>query len=186
MAEEFTYRVLRSKRKTVAIRITPAGEVEVRFPLGLPEAQVRQFVQSKAGWVTKQLKKPVLPRLSGEEHRALIRQAKEVLPQRVAYFAAILGVTYGRITVRSQKSRWGSCSAKGNLNFNCLLMLAPPAVQDYVVVHELCHRKEMNHSPAFWAEVAGVLPDYAVHRHWLRENGTGLIAALPSQKNGKQ
>ena len=88
-------------------------------------------------------------------------------------------------TLLFSRTGWGSCSGKGNLNFNCLLMLAPPAVQDYVVVHELCHRKEMNHSPAFWAEVAGVLPDYASHRRWLRENGNGLIAALPSQKNGK-
>ncbi|MDY3888895.1 MAG: M48 family metallopeptidase, partial [Agathobacter sp.] len=84
----------------------------------------------------------------------------EYIPKRVAYFADIMGVDYGRITIRMQKTRWGSCSSKGNLNFNCLLMLAPPEVIDYVVVHELCHRKEMNHSKAFWREVERVLPDY--------------------------
>ena len=152
MAEDFTYRILRSKRKTIAIRVMPTGEVEVRCPVGLPESQVRRFVQSKADWISKQLQKPKLPQLSEEEHKELIRQAKAVLPQRVAHFAALLGVTYGRITVRSQVGRWGSCSGKGNLNFNCLLMLTPPQVQDYVVVHELCHRKEMNHSARFWAE----------------------------------
>ena len=89
-----------------------------------------------------------------------------------------MGVTYGRITIRSQHTLWGSCSSKGNLNFNCLLMLTPPEVLDYVVVHELCHRKEMNHSARFWAEVEHVLSDYEIRRKWLRENGTALISRL--------
>ena len=89
-----------------------------------------------------------------------------------------MGVDYGQITIRSQKTRWGSCSSKGNLNFNCLLLLAPPEVLDYVVVHELCHRKEMNHSPRFWAEVARVMPDYKVRRKWLKDNGNGLMQLL--------
>ena len=183
MTEDFTYRILRSRRKTVAIHVTASGEVEVRCPVGLPECEVRRFVESKAGWISKQLQKPKLPQLSEEEHKALLRQAKVVLPQRAAHFAALLGVTYGRITIRSQVGRWGSCSGKGNLNFNCLLMLAPESVQDYVVVHELCHRKEMNHSPRFWAEVEKILPEYAACRKWLRDNGSGLIGALPQKKN---
>ncbi len=90
-----------------------------------------------------------------------------------------MGVSYGRITIRSQRTRWGSCSSKGNLNFNCLLLLCPEAVQDYVVVHELCHRKELNHSPKFWAEVERICPDYKTHRKWLKENGSSLIGRLP-------
>jgi len=90
-----------------------------------------------------------------------------------------VGVDYGRITIRSQRTRWGSCSAKGNLNFNCLLMLCPEEVRDYVVIHELCHRKELNHSPKFWAEVEKVCPDHARQRKWLKENGGSLIARLP-------
>jgi len=116
---------------------------------------------------------------SPEEVKALARQAAKELPVRVRKFAPLVGVDYGRITIRSQRTRWGSCSAKGNLNFNCLLMLCPEEVRDYVVIHELCHRKELNHSPRFWAEVEKVCPDYARHRKWLKENGGSLIAGLP-------
>ena len=89
-----------------------------------------------------------------------------------------MGVTYGKVTIRSQKTRWGSCSARGNLNFNCLLMLTPPEVQDYVLVHELAHRIEMNHSPRFWKIVENVLPDYKRRKQWLRKEGTLLIERL--------
>lgn len=100
------------------------------------------------------------------------------IPQRVRMFAPIVGVEYGRITIRMQKSRWGSCSSKGNLNFNCLLMAMPEEVRDYVVVHELCHRKQMNHSDKFWAEVEKVLPDYKVSRKWLRDNGEEIMNSV--------
>ena len=91
------------------------------------------------------------------------------------YYAPKVGVVYGSITIRCQKSRWGSCSSKGNLSFNCLLMLAPPEIIDSVVVHELCHRKEMNHSAAFYAHVLRVFPEYWTWRRWLKENGPALL-----------
>ena len=89
-------------------------------------------------------------------------------------------MTYGRVSVRCQKTRWGSCSSKGNLNFNCLLMLTPDGVIDSIVVHELCHRKVMNHSGRFYAEVLKVMPDYAEHHGWLKEHGEMLLAMAES------
>ena len=98
--------------------------------------------------------------------------------RKVEYFAPIVGVSYGRITIRNQKTRWGSCSSKGNLNFNVALMRAPIEVLDYVVVHELCHRLYLNHSKDFWKEVERVLPDYRLREKWLKENGTRLMAEV--------
>ena len=102
----------------------------------------------------------------------MIRKAGEILAARTAYFAEQMGVTYGRITIREQKTRWGSCSSKGNLNYNWKLILMPQEILDYVVVHELAHRKEMNHSARFYAVVAAQMPDYAAKQKWLREHGS--------------
>ena len=177
------YTILRSSRRSVSIQITPDGTVVVRCPNRMPKWEVQRFVESKQSWIDSHLKKiqarPAQPKLTQEELEALAQQAKEILPVRAAHFAPAAGVSYGRITIRAQHTRWGSCSSKGNLNFNCLLMLAPAPVQDYVVVHELCHRKEMNHSTAFWQEVERILPDYRVHKKWLKDNGAALMARLP-------
>ena len=116
--------------------------------------------------------------LTDEELRQLSQQAAQYIPPRVAMYAERIGVSCGRITIRHQRTRWGSCSTKGNLNFNCLLMLTPPEIIDYVIVHELCHRKEMNHSARFWALVAAVLPNYAEQKRWLREHGGVIIGRL--------
>ena len=91
------------------------------------------------------------------------------MPQKAEHYARIMGVSFGKITIRRQKTRWGSCSDKGNLNFNCMLMCLPEEVINYVVVHELAHLKQMNHSPKFWAEVNAVLPNYKVLRKTLKE-----------------
>ena len=176
---EFTYQIVRSDRKSMAIHLTPKGEIVVRCPKWLPESEIREFVESKRDWIRVHLpKESPLPPFTPEEIRAMADRALAVIPDRVAWFAPLVGVSYGRVTIRNQRSKWGSCSSKGNLNFNCVLMLAPPEVVDYIVVHELCHRKEMNHSPRFWAEVGRVIPDYRRHRQWLNENGNKLIGRL--------
>ena len=175
-----TYNLIRSDRKTIGIQITPEGNVIVRAPRGLSDTQIDRFVQSKREWIEAHLSQ--VPASQGKftrtEIEALAQKALAVIPQRVRHFAPIVGVTYGNITIRNQRSRWGSCSGKGNLNFNCLLMLTPDHCVDYVVVHELCHRLEMNHSPKFWEQVERVLPDYRRSREWLKEHEKELIGRL--------
>jgi len=100
-----------------------------------------------------------------------IKQAKTIIPKRVRFWAEQMGESFGKITIKNQKKRWGSCSSARNLNFNYRLVMAPQEVMDYVVVHELCHLRQMNHSAAFWKEVEMVLPDYKVHKKWLERNG---------------
>ncbi|SHO44627.1 M48 family metallopeptidase [Anaerocolumna xylanovorans] len=99
------------------------------------------------------------------------KYAKETLQRKASYYSVKMQTDYKRITVREQRTRWGSCSSKGNLNFNWKLIMMPEMVIDYVVVHELAHRKYMNHSPSFWKEVEKVLPDYKERRSWLKKNG---------------
>lgn len=177
--------VIRSNRKTVAIQVNSNLSVTVRAPRSVSEKDIEEILKKKEAWISKHIEKikeakerfeaEPTEKLTREKVIALAEEALKVIPERVEYFAKVIGVTYGKITVRNQKTRWGSCSSKGNLNFNCLLMLAPPEVLDYVVVHELCHRKQMNHSKAFWLEVEKVLPNYKEVRKWLKEEGSQMI-----------
>lgn len=174
------WKILRSRRRTLAIEITPKGEVLLRAPARMSRKDILAFAESRRDWIEAHLAQitPAEP-LTPEEHRALIRAARQQLPGRVQFFADRMGVSFGRISVRSQRTRWGSCSAEGNLSFNCLLMAMPEEVRDYVIVHELCHRRQMDHSPRFWAEVAAVLPGYAAQRQWLKDHGASLLSRLP-------
>ena len=147
--------IIRSNRKTISIQVNPDLSVTVRAPKRASAKYIEQILQKKEPWINRhiqQIKRKMIQyesqninQLSSDEINNLIDKAHDYIPGRASYFAKLIGVDYGRITIRNQKTRWGSCSSKGNLNFNCLLMLAPPEVIDYVVVHELCHRKEMNH-----------------------------------------
>lgn len=185
---DYNIKIIRSNRKTVSLEIKPDMQIILRAPLFMTEAQINRFIEEKSQWLDKHLSEMSKKqsqsdiqnqkRLSFDEINDLADKAMLAIPQRVEHFASIVGVTYGRITIRNQRTRWGSCSAEGNLNFNCLLMLCPEWVLDYVVVHELCHRKELNHSKRFWAEVERVMPDYKEAINWLKENGAGLIAMI--------
>ena len=121
--------------------------------------------------------KPI-EKLSMTEIHKLAELALKVISVKVKHYAGLMNVQYGRITIRNQKTRWGSCSSKGNLNFNCLLMLAPDEVVDYVVIHELCHLIEMNHSKAFWKQVEQMMPDYKKHRKWLKDHGNEIMERM--------
>ena len=182
-------RVVRSSRRSLALTIDRDGEVVVRSPFRTSERYIQAFVLEHRDWILKKQKefeenlrkKAAEPVLTGEELKEIDRSAKTDIPVRVRHYAEILHVEYGRITIRNQKTKWGSCSSKGNLNFNCLLMLVPEYVRDYVVVHELCHRKEMNHSARFWNEVESMLPDYRTARKWLRDHGELVMSRNPKQ-----
>lgn len=180
--------IIKSNRKTIAIQINPDLSVTVRAPRRVAQRDIEKILSDKEAWILKHiesmrqknaaLENSAQQRLTNDEIRELAEKALKYIPERVAYFAEQVGVSYGRITIRSQKTRWGSCSNKGNLNFNCLLMLTPPEVIDYVMVHELCHRKEMNHSKAFWNEVGKVLPDYKIWEKWLKNEGGNIMARI--------
>lgn len=175
--------LVRSSRKSLVIQIGEDATVVVRAPLRMPEDRIRSLIREKSSWILeheKKMKKRMQERkneqctFSEEQLEKMREQARRVIPGRVAYFAPLVGVTYGRITIRDQKTRWGSCSGAGNLNFNFRLVMAPSEVLDYVVVHELCHRRQMNHSELFWDEVSRILPDYRQARKWLKQNGWRL------------
>lgn len=179
--------IIRSRRKSIEVQICPDGHIRVRAPYFVTNAEIAGFIREKADWIEKHKKiieekqreqAKHTQRLSVQDIQELAARAKKVIPDKVRHYADIIGVDYGRITIRNQKTRWGSCSGKGNLNFNCLLMLTPEDVQDYVVIHELCHRKEMNHSPKFWAEVAKIMPDYKRKRKWLKENSGEIMQRM--------
>lgn len=179
------YEVIRSGRRSLSAEIRN-GRLIIRAPLRASDGEIGRFVWKNRAWIEKHLAeaqarqaaKEKVHKLTTEEIQALAERALKVIPEHVRYYAPKIGVTYGRITIRNQRSKWGSCSAKGNLNFNCLLMLAPPEVLDSVVVHELCHLKEMNHSDKFYAEVLRVFPDYRAQDRWLKEHGDLLMAMM--------
>ncbi len=170
---EISYTIIRSNRETVALQVKEDGRVVVRAPRDLSDEQIRRFVQRHTTWILNRQKKAgeikkKHAEITDEQRAKGIAEAKIRIPQRVAYYAQKMGITYNRITIREQKTRWGSCSSKGNLNFNWKLVLMPEQVLDYVVVHELAHRREMNHSPQFWKIVEQELPDYRERRKYLK------------------
>lgn len=178
---DISYRIIKSNRKNLGLEINENG-LTIRAPKWATDKEIKAFVMKNEEWILKNLEKyrnkkkqyEGVEKLTPAQINELASKAMEYIPERVEYYAKLMGVTYGRITIRNQKTRWGSCSSKGNLNFNCLLMLTPPEVIDSIVVHELCHRKEMNHSERFYAEVFRVFPDYKKWNKWLKENG-GMI-----------
>ena len=182
------YQLIKTKRKTIAVSVRD-GIVIVRAPLRTTRREADAFVKKYEDWISSQLEKDAarrretdaVPKLTQQEIADLYARAKEAIPDRVRYYAERLGADYGRVTIRCQRSRWGSCSAKRNLNFNCLLMLAPDEVIDAIVVHEVCHLKEMNHSARFYALVLSLYPDYHRWNQWLKDNGRLILARVPRE-----
>lgn len=180
---EYNVEVRRSKRKSATIKITADMQIVVFVPLYVSDNEIEKMVISKSKWIDKHMLKvqstiderSKLEKITFEQVKELADQAVEYIPKRVKYYAEKENFVYNKITIKNLVSRWGSCSTKGNLNFNCLLMLTPDYVIDYIVVHELCHLREMNHSEKFWAEVEKIMPDYQRAELWLKQNGGNLI-----------
>ena len=183
ISHPFPYRIIRSSRKTLAIQVSVSGQVTVRAPHTMPDSTIHRFLSQKESWILKHLShaasRPAQPQaenppLSEFRRSYYMESARKIFKRKTAAYARKMGVTYGRITIREQKTRWGSCSSAGNLNYNWRLIFAPEEIVDYIVVHELAHRLEMNHSKAFYNIVESVLPDYRKAQKWLRENGGSL------------
>lgn len=173
--EDIPVAIVYSKRKTLGLQVKSDGTVFARVPNRVSDATIRLFIEKHTSWILQKrnmwsskqseptTKLPEVVTAAGK------RQIRQLVAQRVAYYAGIMGIAYGRICMRNQKTRWGSCSSDGNLNFNCRLLFVPTDLVDYVVVHELAHRRHMNHSEAFWKEVEKYMPDYKERRKRLKE-----------------
>ena len=158
------YKIVYSGRKTISLCVKD-GVLIVKAPYGTKQKRIEELISSHEAWIKKHIKKQnekneKYGNLTDEMIAKLRVAAKEILPLKVAYYAGIMGLKYGRITITGAKTRFGSCSSKGNIAFSYRLMMYPDEAIDYVVVHELAHLKEMNHSPAFYKIIAKVLPDY--------------------------
>ena len=181
-----TAEIIRSRRKTLALQIADDGHLIVRANLRSSNKDIIAFIEKSEKWINTHTAKVQQRNRELEQTEPFTEQdihdmaekALAMIPERVKYYAEKLGVTYGRITIRNQRTKWGSCTSKGNLNFNCLLMAAPSEVLDSVVVHELCHRLYMNHSREFYAEVYRIFPDYDKWNKWLKDNGVFLIRRM--------
>lgn len=188
--EQIEVNIIRSKRRTLGLEVKYDGTVTARVPMRASRKIIEEFIQEHEPWIMRKRREwsgagssgeqakngqngfqstdseKVLPAVETKEGKAKIRH---LIEEKVMYYAKLMGVTYNRITMRNQKTRWGSCSSQGNLNFNNRLLFVPEELMEYVVVHELAHRKQMNHSKAFWNEVEKYLPDYKERRARLRE-----------------
>ena len=161
------YNIVFSSRKTLSLQVKTNGQIMVRAPYRTSKREIERFVSDNSEWIQRALERaekrrsnlPEYP-VSEEEIAKLKALEKQVIPPKVEYYSALLGVKPERVSITRAKTRFGSCSAKNTLNFSCYLMLFDEKAIDYVVVHELCHIKQKNHSPSFYALIAQVMPDY--------------------------
>jgi predicted metal-dependent hydrolase len=169
------YFVRHRRARRYLLRVEPDGRVRVTIPRGGSKREADAFALRHLDWIARQRARlPVLPTLPAEERRALIRRAKQELPTRLMQLAADHGLTASRVSIRNQRSRWGSCGRDGHICLNWRLVRMPEWVRDYVMVHELMHLRQLDHSPAYWKLVASAVPEYQAARRWLRVHGREL------------
>lgn len=167
------YEIIYSKRKSLALQITRECKIIVRAPLRASKKDISEFVSKHRDWILSHLElmsshNKRYPEPSEDEYNELMEKAKAILPERVKHFSKIMGVSPLGVSINRAKTRFGSCSSKGKINFSCRLMRYPNEAIDYVVVHELAHLKFLNHSKSFWAFVEKFMPDYKERKKLLK------------------
>ena len=209
--------IIRSRRRTIALVITPEAHLIVRAPLRAPASMINEVIREKSSWIQKKMKEMkarpqavahtyeegeifwflgrpyplyiadepgegirrtdrlVVPRTIRPDIRGGIRrwygeEAAKEIRSRCMWFSMMTGYSPASIRITDATGRWGSCNHRGGLNFSWRLIQAPLSIVDYVIVHELVHLRQPDHSPKFWAKVEALMPDYKMRREWLREN----------------
>ena len=163
------YRIKKSsKAKRVSIRIDQNRQVTLTMPSRFPEYLAKQFIVQKQAWIEEKLVTIPDNIYTPEHYKQHKEKARKIISARVQDWAQIMGLSYNRLSIRHTNTRWGSCSSKRNLNFSYKLIFLAPELMDYVIIHELAHLVEMNHSKRFWNIVATYCPDYSEHRARLR------------------
>jgi predicted metal-dependent hydrolase len=178
---EINYIIRINKRaRSVRLSVHTDGSVIVTTPCGVGEDRIERFIQEKSKWLLskieyfKQFKSHTFLKHDRSDYLKHKQKALELARERVGHYSAIYKFNYNRISVRNQKTRWGSCSLKGNLNFNYKISLLPKHLADYIIVHEVCHLGELNHSKRFWNLVAKTIPNHQSLRSELRTYRMGL------------
>ncbi len=171
---EIHYVRMRNARRYV-MRVRPDGALRVTIPRGGSRAEARRFAERHRDWALRQRSKMLAAKRPAHVEQALKQEAARLLPPRLLELAAANGLTVGRITIRDQRSRWGSCSAKGHIALNYRLMLMPETVRDYILVHEVMHLRQADHSRRFWRHVEAACPGFRDAERWLRKNGSSLF-----------
>ena len=171
-------KLIRSRRRTMAIEVNKQGELVIRAPFRISERDINMFLWRSRDWIKRtqaeaqaKLEQAALRRAEDVHDEQWYRdQAAEVIPERVRYYASQLSLEYTRVRISNAKRLWGSCSGKNCLSFSWRLAMAPREVVDYIVVHELTHIVHKNHGKLFWRRVAKTIPDHKELRQWLRDN----------------
>lgn len=167
------YEIVYSDRKSISLCVKD-GKLIVRSPRGVPKSVIAGIVRDRSEWINNAIlkqkeKNKKFDSLTSDDERILRKNARKVLTAKTEYYAKIMGLNYGRITITGAKTRFGSCSSKGNISYSYRLMMYPDEAIDYVVVHELAHLREMNHSKKFYAIIESVLPDYRQRQKMLKK-----------------
>ena len=166
-------RVRRARRYVMRVRAD--GDIRVTIPRGGSKAEAARFAERHLDWAQRQRTRLLATRRPPEVDRELRRQAAEALPPQLLALAAAHGLAVGRVTIRDQRSRWGSCSPKGHIALNFRLMLMPPEVREYILIHELMHLRQPNHSIRFWRLVEAACPTFRESERWLKRHGPALF-----------